>query len=356
VNPRDFDVPPWGDRGDDASGTDQRHRKTGMSSATPHITEPVLTPAVAVVSRSPGRLAWDRLLRDKKTVAAAIVVIFYLLAAIAAPILVAVGVLDPYDINQDLIGPDSLPIGPWGGISWEHPFGIQPAIGRDTLSRVWFGLTFSLAIALIGSILAMVMGVVLGIIAGLTGGWVDTLIGRLIDLTLSFPQTLMLLALSGSVLVFLTQTVGLPEGDISRAAFVILVLAVFGWVGVARVIRGQVLSIREREYIEASKLIGSSAPRRWFREVLPNLWAPILVQGTLMLPAYISTEAALAYLTVSVQQPTPTLGNVLQDAVRYPVADFVYFIIPVLVLVTLVVAFNLLGDGLRDALDPKGNR
>ena len=316
----------------------------------------VLNSASAVASRSPGRLAWGRFLADKKTVVAAIIVLIYLILAIVAPILVALDVLDPFKTNQNLIGSDSMPLGPLGGVSWEHPFGVEPAIGRDILSRVWYGLTFSFLIALVGSLLAMIIGVVLGIIAGLTGGWVDTLIGRLIDLTLSFPQTLMLLALSGSVLFFLTNTVGLPEGDISRATFVVLILAVFGWVGVARVIRGQVLSIREREYIEAAKLIGASPARRWFREVLPNLWAPILVQGTLMLPAYISTEAALAYLGVSIQQPTPTLGNVLQNAVRYPVADPVYFFIPVVVLVVLVVAFNLLGDGLRDALDPKGNR
>lgn len=327
-----------------------------MSTTTPSGLVASLATTKTVTSRSPGRLAWARFLHDKKTVAAAIVVLFYLVMAILAPILVAVGVLDPFSINQDLIGPDSLPIGPFGGVSWEHPFGVEPSIGRDVLSRVWFGLTFSFLIALFGSILAMAIGIVLGIIAGLTGGWVDTLIGRLIDLTLSFPQTLMLLALSGTVIAILTGTFGLPEGDISRAAYVVLILAVFGWVGVARVIRGQVLSIREREYIDAAKLLGASAPRRWFREVLPNLWAPILVQSTLMLPAYISTEAALAYLAVSVQQPTPTLGNVLQNAVRYPVADPVYFLIPTVVLVVLVVAFNLLGDGLRDALDPKGSR
>jgi peptide/nickel transport system permease protein len=355
VNPRGIVVPPWGDIGDDALGTEQRHRKTGMSSATPQITAPASAPSAAVVSRSPGRLAWDRFVRDKKTVAAAIVVIFYVLAAIAAPILVAIGVLEPYANNQDLIANDSLPLGPFGGISWEHPFGVEPGLGRDTLSRLWYGLTFSLAIALIGAFLAILVGVILGIIAGLTGGIVDGIIGRIIDLTLSFPQTLMLLALASTVVGFIVAA-GIPEGDLAQGMFVILVLAVFGWVGVARVIRGQVMSIREREYIEAAKLIGASAPRRWFREVLPNLWAPILVQGTLMLPAYISTEAALAYLNVSIKQPTPTLGNVLQDAVRYPVADFTYFIIPVIVLVTMVVAFNLLGDGLRDALDPKGNR
>lgn len=326
-----------------------------MSSITPDVVAPPAASRKAVVSRSPGRLAWDRFRKDKKTVAAAAVVLFYLLAAIAAPILVALGVLEPYLNHQDLVANDSLPIGAFGGISWEHPFGVEPGLGRDVLSRVWYGLTFSFAIALIGSILAMVLGVVLGIIAGLTGGWVDTIIGRLIDLTLAFPQTLMLLALSSTVIGIIVGF-GVPEGDIARATYVILVLAVFGWVGIARVIRGQVLSIREREYIDAAKLLGASPMRRWFREVLPNLWAPILVQGTLMLPAYISTEAALAYLTVSVQQPTPTLGNVLQDAVRYPVADFTYFIIPVIVLVVLVVAFNLLGDGLRDALDPKGNR
>jgi peptide/nickel transport system permease protein len=309
-----------------------------------------------VVSRSPRQLAWSRFTRDKKTVIAAIIVAIYVLLAIAAPILVALGVLNPYANNQDLVANDSMPIGAFSGASWEHPFGVEPGLGRDTLSRVWFGLTFSLAIAIIGSFFAMVLGVVFGIIAGLTGGWVDYLIGRLIDLTLAFPQTLMLLALSSTVLGILTTVFFIPQGDLARAAYVILVLAVFGWVGVARVIRGQVLSIREREYIDAAKLIGASPMRRWFKEVLPNLWAPILVQGTLILPAYISTEAALAYLNVSIQQPTPTLGNVLQDAVRYPVADFTYFIIPVLVLVILVVAFNLLGDGLRDALDPKGSR
>jgi peptide/nickel transport system permease protein len=310
----------------------------------------------AVIARSPGRLAWDRFRRDKKTVVAAVVVLLYVLLAIAAPILVAAGVLHPYANNQDLIANDSMPLGAFGGMSWAHPFGVEPGLGRDTLSRVWYGLTFSFAIALIGSFLAMLIGVVLGIIAGLTGGWVDTLIGRLIDLTLAFPQTLMLLALSSTVIGLLTGVLFIPEGDLARAAYVVLVLAVFGWVGVARVIRGQVLSIREREYIDAAKLLGASPMRRWFKEVLPNLWAPILVQSTLLLPAYISTEAALAYLNVSIQQPTPTLGNVLQDAVRYPVADFTYFIIPVLVLVVLVVAFNLLGDGLRDALDPKGSR
>ncbi len=315
-----------------------------------------VAPSTVVVSRSPRQLALARFWRDKKTVVAALVVLAYVLLAIAAPILVALGVLDPYGNNQDLIGNDSLPMGSFGGASWAHPFGVEPGLGRDTLSRVWYGLTFSFAIAVIGAILSMVIGVVLGIIAGLTGGWVDYLIGRIIDLTLAFPQTLMLLALSSTVIGILTGVLFVPEGDIARATYVILVLAVFGWVGVARVVRGQVLSIREREYIDAARLIGASPMRRWFREVLPNLWAPILVQGTLILPAYISTEAALAYLNVSIQQPTPTLGNVMQDAVRYPIADFTYFIIPVLVLVILVVAFNLLGDGLRDALDPKGSR
>jgi peptide/nickel transport system permease protein len=219
-----------------------------------------------VRSRSPRQLAWARFLRDKKTVVAAVVVVIYVILAITAPILVSLGVLNPYVNHQDLIANDSLPIGPFGGISWEHPFGVEPGLGRDVLSRIWYGLTFSFAIAVIGAILAMAIGVILGIIAGLTGGWVDYLIGRIIDLTLAFPQTLMLLALSSTVIGILTGVFFVPEGDISRATYVILVLAVFGWVGVARVVRGQVLSIREREYIDAAKLIGASPMRRWFRE------------------------------------------------------------------------------------------
>jgi peptide/nickel transport system permease protein len=309
-----------------------------------------------IVSRTPGQLAWARFKSDKKSVVAAIVVLIVAALAIASPVLVSLGILDPFTIHQDLIDSNSLPKGSWGGISWMHPLGVEPGIGRDTLSRIMLGLSFSLLIATAAAVLAVILGTVLGIISGMSRGWTDAVVGRTIDLVLSFPQTLMLLALSGTIVAFLVHGLGIPEGNSAQAVYVILILAVFGWPPVARIIRGQVLSLREREFIDAAMLFGSSKTRLWFKEVLPNLWAPILVQFTLILPAYISAEAALAFLGVSVLPPTPTVGNILSDSIQFAAADFLYFVLPGLILVIIVVAFNLLGDGIRDALDPKSGR
>ena len=136
----------------------------------------------------------------------------------------------------------------------------------------------------------------------------------------------------------------------------ILVLAVFGWPPIARVIRGQVLSISEREFVDAARLLGASRARLYFKEILPNLWAPLLVSFTLMMPAYISAEAALSYLRVGIKPPTPTLGNILKDSVAYAEADFIFFFFPAFLIAIIVISFNLLGDGIRDALDPKSSQ
>lgn len=309
-----------------------------------------------VVGKSPMQLARARFRADKKSMVSLGVVVLYALAAIAAPILVTVGVIDPYKSHLGLINDISLPAGDWWGISWDHPLGVEPGLGRDLASRLWYGITFSLAIALTASIIAMVIGVVLGIIAGYTGGWVDAVIGRLIDLWLCFPQTIMLIAMSTVVLNFLNNTLNIPPGNGAQAIFVIVVLALFGWMPTARLIRGQAMSIRESEFVAAAQLFGASRRRMWFKEILPNLWAPILVNFTLMLPAFISTEAALSFLQVSIKLPTPTLGNLLGDAIKYAQGDFLYFVSPAILLALIVVAFNLLGDGLRDALDPKSSR
>lgn len=311
--------------------------------------------AAATTAVSPTQLAWRRFKSDKKSVAAGVIVIVYLVLAMLAPLLVHLGVLDPLTPHQDLINDLSLPKGSFGGISWKHPLGVEPGIGRDLLSRIWYGITFSMFIALTASVVSVLIGVVLGIIAGASGGWVDAIIGRLIDLVLCFPQTLMLLALSSVVIAFLTGTLHVPGGNTAQTVYVIVVLAVFGWTTLARLIRGQVLSLREREFIQAAHLFGASRRRLWFKEILPNLWAPILVNFTLMLPLYVSTEAALAFLGVSVQQPTPTLGNLLTDSLQYASHDFVFFATPAILIALIVVAFNLLGDGIRDALDPKGH-
>jgi len=312
--------------------------------------------AQGVASKSPTQLALARFRKDKKSMVALVIVVLYLVAGVLGPILDFVGVLDPLTPNQDLVGPDALPVGSWWGISWDHPLGVEPAIGRDVLSRIWLGITYSLAVSLAASVIAVGLGVVLGVIAGYAGGWTDSIIGRITDLVLAFPQTLLLLAAAPVGLAVLTETLHVPKGPVSEGLFVVLVLGLFGWTGTARLIRGQVLSLREREFVDAARLFAASRRRIWFKELLPNLWAPVLVTFTLYMPSFISAEAALAYLNVSVKPPTPTLGNILRDSIQYASGDFLYFVAPAFLIALIVVSFNLLGDGLRDALDPKSER
>jgi peptide/nickel transport system permease protein len=174
---------------------------------------------------------------------------------------------------------------------------------------------------------------------------------------------MMLLALSAPAVLFLRTTIaGLPglgllhDRDRASGLYVIIILAAFGWPPVARVVRGQVLSLREREYIDAARLLGASRRRLYFKEVLPNVWAPVLVYVTLLVPAYISAEAAFSFLGVGIKPPTPTLGNILADSVNYTSADPLFFFLPGILLAVTVVVFNLVGDGARDALDPKSDR
>ncbi|HET8599865.1 MAG TPA: ABC transporter permease [Segeticoccus sp.] len=312
--------------------------------------------STAIRGRSPWQLARARFRRDKVSMVALVVTVLFVLLGIAAPILVRAGVLDPYGQHQSLLGGlGSLPTGPFGGASLQHPLGVEPGTGRDLLARIVYGLASSLFIGAVATAFSIIIGTVVGIIAGFSGGWIDTALGRLMDLVLAFPQLLMLLALS-IVVIDRLVAMGIPSGNPSHFTYVILVLGIFGWPYFARIIRGQVLSIRRREFVEAAESLGARGPRIWFTEILPNIWAPILVYVSLLLPQYIAAEAALAFLGVSVQPPTPTLGNVLTDSVNYAGVDPIFFWAPGAMLVLLVLAFNLLGDGLRDALDPKTDR
>ncbi|TWP34900.1 ABC transporter permease [Leekyejoonella antrihumi] len=313
-----------------------------------------------IEGKSPMQLAMTRLRKDRTSMIALAVVIILLLIAILAPILDWVGILDPLSIHNSgpgnlVSGIGSVPTGPLGGISWQHPLGVEPGTGRDLLSRLLEGVTWSMIISISATIIAIVTGTVLGIISGFTGGKVDFFLGRFIDLILCFPQTLMLLALSGTFIAWITL-VGVPSGNPSTGVYVILIMGAFGWPGYARIIRGLVLSMRNREFVEAARSLGSNRRRIYFTELLPNLWPPILIYSTLQLPAYVSTEAALSYLGVGIQAPTPTLGNILTDSVNYSQADPTYFFLPALAIAIIVLAFNLVGDGLGDALDPRHGR
>jgi len=313
-----------------------------------------------IVGRSPWQIARGRLVRDKVSMAAFTVVCLYFVVALAAPFLQNWGIIDPLATHSS--GPgnllrleDGMPQGNFGGVSGSHWFGVEPQSGRDLLSRLVSGVTLSMLIAVSATIFSIVVGTVTGIISGYSGGVVDAIFGRIFDLVLAFPQLLMLLALS-VVLIEKITSLGVPAGNPSGVVYLILVLGFFGFPYFARIIRGQVLSLREREFVEAARSLGARGPRIWFTELLPNLWAPILVYTSLILPANVSTEAALSFLGVGVKSPTPTLGNVLTDSVNFLVADPTYFFLPGFAIFAIVLSFNLLGDGLRDALDPKSDR
>lgn len=312
--------------------------------------------AVAIKGRTPWQITRSRLTRDKVTMVSLGLAIFFIVLAAAAPILTSLHLIDPYTSNTDLVGGlGSLPLGDLGGVSGSHWMGVEPGTGRDLFSRVISGLTVSLLVAVCAALVSVVIGTVIGIISGTTGGKVDWALSRVTDFVLSFPQTLMLIALSTIVIDLLKNALHVERTPASMV-FMILVMGFFGWPSFARIIRGQVLSLKEREFVEAARSLGANRWRIYFKELLPHLWAPILVYSTLIMPQNIATEAALGFLGVGIQAPTPSFGSILNDSVHYASADPAYFIFPGVTLFLVVLSFNLLGDGLRDALDPKADR
>jgi peptide/nickel transport system permease protein len=303
--------------------------------------------------RSLRQIIWGRLRRDRVAMVCLVVLVVYYVLAVIGPFIVA----NP-SITFDTATISELggkPYGDWGGISGTHPLGVEWGTGRDIMAQLVYGLRISLIIASSATLMTVAIGTVVGIIAGYSRGWTDTLLGRLMDLVLAFPFILIVLALSGVLTQRLTD-LGVPEGNPSRITYLILVLSVFGWPYLARIVRGQVISLREREFVEAAVAMGANRRRILFTEILPNLWAPILVYATLTLPAYIGLEAALSFLGVGVIPPDTTFGAMLANSVSYFNVVPTYLFIPGTVLIILVVSFNLLGDALRDALDPKAIR
>jgi peptide/nickel transport system permease protein len=306
-----------------------------------------------MVGRSLRQIVWARLRRDKVAMVCLFVLVVFYATAIFGPVVAGMVGLDPYAFDSKSISDlGGKPVLPNGGISPQHPLGVEWGTGRDILAQLLFGLRISLVIATSATLITVFIGTVIGIIAGYTGGLTDSIIGRVMDLVLAFPFLLIILALSSVFTQRLTQ-LGVPEGNPSRILYLILVLSVFGWPYLARIVRGQVLSLREREFVEAAVAMGARKPRILFTEILPNLWAPILVYATLTLPAYIGLEAALSFLGVGVLPPESTFGAMLANSVSYFNVVPTYLFIPGTVLVILVVSFNLFGDAVRDALDPK---
>jgi len=304
----------------------------------------------AIAGRSLKQIAWRRLKRDKVAMAGGAVVIALIVLAVLAPLLTRWFGHPISEYHSDQIDPTiETPIGKLGGISREFILGVEPTTGRDVFSRILYGAQTSLSVAFLSAFVSTVLGTVFGLGAGFLGGWVDTVISRVMDFLLAFPQLLFSIALV-SVLPY--QFLGLG-GRWSRVLVLVGVIGFFGWPYIGRIVRGQTLSLREREFVEASRSLGARSPRILFRELLPNLAAPILVYATLIIPTNILTEAALSFLGVGIPKPNPSWGGMLSDAIEFYRADPMFMIIPGGMIFITVLAFNLFGDGLRDALDPK---
>jgi peptide/nickel transport system permease protein len=324
------------------------------------MTEPAASVTVSddsllIEGKSPTRLAWERFRRDRVAVVASFVVIFFVCLALFAPWVCKALGINPLTLDRKALNDFGLPNGPFGAISRKHLLGVEPGTGRDILARLIYGARVSLFVGFVSTLLTTVIGVVLGIVAGYRRGKIDAVISRFTDLTLAFPSLLLIIALTRPFTQRL-ESLGVPEGNPARLTYIILVLSLFGWVYVARIVRGQTLALREREFVEAARASGAGHWHMVFKELLPNIWAPIIVIVSLSLPGYVAVESTLSFLGVGLLPPDASWGVMLGDSVKYYRADPTYLFVPGVALIVLVLAFNVMGDGIRDALDPKSDR
>jgi peptide/nickel transport system permease protein len=296
-------------------------------------------PEQAVEGRSQWQLTWRRLRSDKVAVTAMITIVVMIGLAIAAPAIAAL-VHHPPNIAYPNTGENAVgnPVGPFTNGFW---LGTDDT-GRDLMVRIFYGARISLFVGLVTTAVATVAGVAVGLIAGYFGGIVDAVLARFTDAVLAFPYVVLALALA----VVLGPSL----------AVIIGVITFFSWAGISRIVRGQTLSLKEKEYIEAARSLGAGPFRIMFIDILPNLLAPVLVLATLYIPAAVVFEATLSYLGLGIQPPTASWGNILAAAQNFYQVAWWYTVFPALALLITTLAFNLLGDGIRDAMDPTTER
>jgi ABC-type dipeptide/oligopeptide/nickel transport system permease subunit len=331
----------------------------GHTSDGPSPSEDQPQGAKAIHGKSPMQIAFGRLVRDKIAVVCAFVVLFFILIAVFAGTICNIFNVSTETVFAsqylDVLG-GSLPKPeygpPNGGFTIEHPFGIAPLTANDNLAYWVFGCRTSLSIAAAATVIASVTGVVLGLMAGFLGGFVDRIISFVTDLFLTIPFLLAALTIAPIVSERFRESPNYPQIQFYNLIFV---LAVFGWMPIARLIRGEVLSLREREFIQSARVLGMPTRRILAKELLPNLAAPIVVAVSLMLPTLVTAEATLAFLGIGVTE-SPSWGQTINLAVDYFEIYPLYLYEPLLGVVLLVLALNLLGDAIRDALDPKTRR
>ncbi|MDY7090212.1 MAG: ABC transporter permease [Actinomycetota bacterium] len=327
-------------------------------SPTDAMTSPDTAPEKKVDTRrkSPTQIALARLRKDKVAVICASIFGFFVLIAIFAPLLAKLEGQDPTTLHQDLIDQYGYPtIAP----NSEHWFGVEPRLGRDLFARFVYGARPSLIVACSVTIITTIIGVVVGLLAGFVGGWLDRILSWVIDFVLSLPYLLFAIAVPAVLLsIFVGTSENAATQDVADARFysLIIVLSFFGWASLARLIRGEVLSLREREFVAAAKVLGVPTHKVLFKELLPNLVAPIVISVSMALPSYIVVEAGLTYLGVGLTEPTPSWGLTIYAAQAFYRADPLYLWIPVAAITILVLSLSLLGDSIRDAFDPRTRR
>jgi len=301
-----------------------------------------------IAARSPLQLFWRRLRKDRVAMVSLGFIAFLVIVAFGAPLIVKIlGLPGPYVQNLNLTDQFGSPLGP----SLAHPFGVDQ-LGEDVMSRVIYGTRVSLEVGIVGTAIATVIGVAFGIVAGYYRGSVDTLLSRTVDVVLSIPILLLGLGIGAAC-----EVRGCVGGHVSSGTGVIIFLIAFvNWTYIYRIVRGLVLSLREREFVDAARALGASDARIMFREIMPNIVAPVIVYATLLIPLNILLEASLSFLGVGVRPPTASWGQMIAAATPIFNTAWWYMVFPGLALLFTVLAFNLLGDGLRDALNPRTAR
>lgn len=292
-----------------------------------------------IEGRSQWQLTWRRLRSDKVSMIALAVIIIMVLLAITAPVFASITHHPPDaafpNTGENAVG---LPVGPFTNGFWLGSDGT----GRDLFIRILYGARISLFVGVVTTFIAACLGVSIGLMAGYFGGLIDTVLARLTDAVLAFPYVVLAIALAAVFGPSLT--------------IIMVLITFFSWAGIARIVRGQTLSIKEKEYIEAARSIGAGPFRIMFLDILPNLMAPVLVVATLYIPAAVVFESTLSFLSLGIQPPTASWGNILAEATNFYQTSWWYVVFPALALLITTLAFNLLGDGIRDAMDPRTER
>ncbi|HZB30489.1 MAG TPA: ABC transporter permease [Streptosporangiaceae bacterium] len=295
-------------------------------------------PTRVIQGRTPWQLAWARLRQDKVAIASAVVILLIILMAICAPLLTRWFGTDPTQTNTNTgLDADGLPIGP----STEHLLGTDQ-LGRDIFSRAVYGARVSLTVGLMATFFATIVGVTIGLLAGYFSGWADAVLSRVLEIVLSFPYLIVALVAAATIGPSMTM--------------VIVVIASFSFAAMARIVRGQVIAIKAREFVEAARSLGASRLRIIVIDILPNLLAPVIVLATLLIPQAIVTESTLTFLGAGVDIRIPSWGGMLAESTQYYRVAWWYLFVPSGLLLLTTLVFNLLGDGVRDALDPRSER